>query len=359
MNKKEILLLHSLNNPTGSPHILAILIRGLLAKGYPITLITSRGEGFLSDIPGVHYRYTCYRWTNSAPRTLLLLMLSQLQMFCYILFARRRGRIYYINTIVPFGAAMACRLTGKDFVYHVHENMQQHKPIYRLLRWVYKICNRKTIFVSNYLKDTALNCRDSRTIYNAVEDDFRHKAQDFLMNNHTSGRKNVLMVSSLRRFKGIYEFVELAKALPQYLFELVLAASDEEVAAFANETGAARNLKLYSRQRDLHPFYQRARLLLQLSHSEAWVETFGLTILEAMTYGIPAIVPNAGGPLELVDDGVNGYTVDPHDSAILINDITLLMDNDKQYASFAENARKKSERFSEQKMINEIEQYIL
>lgn len=43
------------------------------------------------------------------------------------------------------------------------------------------------------------------------------------------------------------------------------------------------------------------------------VETFGMTILEAMAYGIPAIVLNVGEPMEIVSDGYNGYCIDVSD----------------------------------------------
>ena len=35
-----------------------------------------------------------------------------------------------------------------------------------------------------------------------------------------------------------------------------------------------------------------------------------MTILEAMAYGIPSIEPSAERPLEIVEDGKNGYCLD-------------------------------------------------
>lgn len=36
-------------------------------------------------------------------------------------------------------------------------------------------------------------------------------------------------------------------------------------------------------------------------------ETFGLVIIESMANGVPVIATNAGGPLEIIDQGVNGF----------------------------------------------------
>lgn len=355
-NPKKIVFIHSLNNFTGSPNVLSVIIRGLIQKGYEAELITNRSEGFLSDIGGVKYRYTCYRWCNNPLHTFVFLIISQIGIFFRLLFYSRR-HIYYINTIVPFGAVLACWLTSKRYVIHVHENMQQDKPIYRVFRTVYRRCNKKSIFVSEYLRGTALNCRNGRVIYNVLPDVFYKAANDYRKRNTRLG-ETILMVASLRRFKGIYEFTMLAKQLPQYRFELVLSSEKKETEEFRKEVGECSNLIIHARQANLHPFYQRARLLLQLSHPEVWVETFGLTILEAMVYGIPAIVPNAGGPTELIENGRNGYWVDPHDLKDITLKINQLMENDVVYKIFSFYALEEAQKFNEEIMVAEIEHYI-
>lgn len=356
--KKEskIVFIHSLNNYTGSPNVLSVVIGGLLKKGYSAELITSRGDGFLSHIEPLKYRYTCYRWHDNKGVTLLLLLLSQLGLFLRIIAMPRRN-MYYINTIIPFGAILACKLTRKQFVIHVHENMMQRKPIYPVYRTVYRICNNKSIFVSDYLKSTALNCCDAVVVHNSLPEEFTATAKAYLQNKTVDG-SSILMVSSLRKFKGVYEFVELAKRMPRYQFELVLSAGNAEVEQFRSEIGLLNNLAIYSKQTNLHPFYQRAKLLLQLSHPESCVETFGLTILEAMVYGVVPIAPNAGGPTELVEDGVNGYTINPHDIDLIVSKIDKLMFDKELYEQFCESAHRKSAQFSTTQMIDSIENYI-
>lgn len=353
--EKKIVFVHSLNNYTGSPNVLSVIIKGFLKRGYRAELITSRGEGFLSALAGVEYRYTCYQWDKSPAVTSMLLVLSQIALFLRIAFGSDK-HLYYVNTIVPFGAILACRLTGKRFVIHVHENMRQHKPLYGFLRNIYRWCNKKSIFVSHYLEETAVGCRHGKVVYNSLSDEFYRTARNYLLHT-TVVRTTILMVASLRGFKGVYEFVELSRRMPQYDFELVVSASAEEVEAFKAENHAPHNLTVYPLQTNLHSFYRRAKLLLQLSHPESCVETFGLTILEAMVYGIPAIVPNAGGPMELIDDHCNGYWVNPHQLSKIEAMITNLMENNLLYEEFSESAKVKSRLFTESGMLDAIERY--
>lgn len=354
---QKIVFIHSLNNYTGSPNILSIVVKGLIQRGYEAEIITSSGEGFLSDIEGAGYRYTCYRWCKSSAQTMLRLMLSQAGVFFSCLFGSKR-HIYYINTIVPFGAIIACWLTRKRYVIHVHENMRQRKPLYRFLKQVYWLCNQKTVFVSNYLARQAVGCRDGIVAANALPDAFFDTARNYLQLHPERTGESILMIASLRRFKGIFEFAELAGKLPDFSFELALSAEIAEVECFKSETGLIPNLIVYASQANLHPFYQRARLLLQLSHPKDCVETFGLTILEAMTYGIPTIVPNVGGPAELVEDGVNGYTVDPLNLSYISKKIEELMNDDKLHKKLSDNALQKSKQYMQTGMITKIEGYL-
>jgi sucrose synthase len=44
----------------------------------------------------------------------------------------------------------------------------------------------------------------------------------------------------------------------------------------------------------------------------ALFEAFGLTVIEAMVCGLPTFATCYGGPLEIIEDGVSGFHIDPN-----------------------------------------------
>ena len=59
-----------------------------------------------------------------------------------------------------------------------------------------------------------------------------------------------------------------------------------------------------------------------------WHETFGFTVLEAQSYGVPVVVSSNVGAKDLISEGNNGFIFEPNKEA-LKEKLKYIFDSDK------------------------------
>ena len=350
--KKKIVCVHLLNDYSGSPLILSMVIKGLVHSGHAVDLITSEGkDGFLSNLP-INYRSFNYRFHQNKWIRLYRFFKSQVAIFFMILSYRRENVHIYINTLLPFGAALAGKFTVKKITYHLHESYIQPVVLKNFLKKVAAWCAESAIYVSNYLMEAEqLKGVKNTVIYNALPNEFTEKAKhDYYLQE----KKDfiVLMISSLKEYKGINEFVMLAVKMQELKFELVLNCNQEQIDKYFEDITLPNNLLCYPVQKDVHPFYRRASLVVNLSNPAQCVETFGMTLLEGMCYGLPVIGPTVGGPVEVVKDGYNGFSIDSRSIDMVAQAVNRIYRDKELQLHLSQGAIKTSSNFDE-KMLNQ------
>jgi len=345
---KRILAVHLLNDRSGSPLVLRNALEALVADGYHVDLLTGTPagqSGFLSHLPGVTTHALPYRWTPNRWRTLLNFAWVQVLLFVKVLRLATPATVVYINSLLPCGAALAAKCLGARVVYHLHEVSIRPALLKRMLCAVVNFTATRAVFVSHYVKETLqLRVPQQQVIYNALSASFVVTAQRQLA--PTSQAFVVLMACSLKDYKGVPEFVQLARTMPTLQFELVLNAPEAQVKQFCTEQALPTNLGVFASTSDMHPFYQRASVVVNLSRPSEWVETFGMTILEAMQYGKPVIVPPVGGVSEVNQVEQTGFAIDGRDLPALQTALELLHHSPPIYARMAEACRRRAADFA-------------
>ena len=143
--------------------------------------------------------------------------------------------------------------------------------------------------------------------------------------------KRVGMVGRLAPWKGQDVFIDaVARAFPSHQVEAVVIGvpmfGEDEFAdglrSRAEQLGAAVDFRGF---RDDVPA-ELARLDL-LVHASTIPEPFGQVVLEGMAAGLPVVAADAGGPAEIITNGVDGLLYPPGDASALAAHMERLADD--------------------------------
>ena len=342
MVNKKIVFIHQFNNFSGSPLVLSHVIKVAKKHFESIDLITNEGQGFLTE-ENCKIKILPYKRFNYKFLTFFSFFIYQLRLFVMLFNYRNEDVIFYVNTLMPFSAGLTGFILGKKTIFHHHED-SINRSIKSIAKKIISISSYKNIFVSNYLYEKEnIKSIKSEVIYNTLSNEFANKALSTPFK--IDERIYVLMLCSLRKYKGVDEFIEISKLCSKYpliTFELIVDADSNQIKSYFGNVGDLKNLKIYSgSQTEIHDHFKKANILLNLSDKNQWVETFGMTILEAMAYGVPSITPDTGGPIELVKNDVNGFNIDSYNIEKISSTIIRLYKNPTELKQLSDESRKK------------------
>ena len=88
----------------------------------------------------------------------------------------------------------------------------------------------------------------------------------------------------------------------------------------------------------------------------SYVESQGLTVLEAMALDVPCVVTKSLGPCEFIEDGVNGLLTEPSPESLAEEVLSILTDK-TLYQSIKENTVC-PEQFTPDRVMKQIEKLI-
>jgi glycosyltransferase involved in cell wall biosynthesis len=345
--KTKVVAIHLLNDYSGSPFVLRQSLEALVKQGHKVELYTAGNAGFLSAIDGVTIKPIFYQWNKNKLITLFSFLFSQASLFFKLLINLNKSDVVYVNSLLPFGAALAAKLRGCKVLYHIHEVSIRPAALKSFLLGVANHTADTGIFVSNDLAERTEFTKTGKVVYNSLPAAFIETAKSSAFDADVNSF-NILMACSLKAYKGVFEFLACAEKLPRFKFMLVLNSSNTEIKSFFKGHEVPANVTLYAAQKNMHPFYSKAKVVMNLSRPTEWVETFGMTILEAMYYKKPVIVPPVGGIAEIVNDGVEGFHINSNDTNEICTCLVEMAVDKELYKDLSAKAYKRAQEFSQE-----------
>ena len=201
------------------------------------------------------------------------------------------------------------------------------------------------LFAISHVLQTALRANGyggAEVMYNGVDLTWWGKGDESRFRNvHSLGDVPfALLAARVSREKGAEAALAAVARSQNSDLHLVIAGENQryipKLQQMANHLGISDRLHLpgWLDPTTLRDAYAAATLTLAPS---TYPDPFNLTLIESMAARCPVIASSLGAGPELVDDGENGYVVDPTDVAALADRIDLIV-NDSAHATHLSEA---------------------
>lgn len=324
-------------------------------------------QWFGSHISTVKRKYESHFTSLYIKFLLIIDYMHRIIATCIVILKENVDIVHVNNSLgINFPSIIAARVLRIPVVSH----MRSFEEVYHLQRMAYEYVNKSiaiTKSVERYYRDRFVNNSKIEMIYDGIEE---HEIQvtnpDCLKHEYDiydSGIVTVGIVAMFMNWKGIDVFIRAMKmvkdacpdargfvvgdCLPgdteykEFLFELTRELNVGDVVHF---TGF---------RKDVHDVFSSLDVVVHASTSP---EPFGRVIIEAMALGKPVIATALGGPLEIIENGHNGFLIKPGDPVSLAEAIITLVSDEKERLRIGENAiAHVNEHFRQEDAVKKIE----
>jgi glycosyltransferase involved in cell wall biosynthesis len=253
-------------------------------------------------------------------------------------------------------AGLAAKLAGVKSVWHQRGLLSGAVPMKILngpLSILAQTCADKFIGISESVVNSMPENWRSKAIvvYNGIEFSELDESQDsnWLRSELKIGhdRQLVGILGSIVAIKGHSMFIDAAKIVhdrrPDVVFIIIGDAPLSCLSLKQDLIKKTETLGLSSSFRWLGKVPLASRYVggmnLLVSATQPPGEGFGLTIVEAMSQGLPVVATSCGATPELISDGETGYLVQPTKPDDMAEIILKILDNQELYAQLSKNAK--------------------
>lgn len=295
-------------------------IEGLVAHGHEVHALCPDGscvEKLKSLGCQVHCTELSRHGTN--PLQELKLFLTYLRFFKKV-----KPTMVFTYSIKPnLYGGLATRLLKIPYVPNITGlgvAMQNDTPLRKVLLKMYKLCLKKSelIFFQNsanleFFKEQGLVGENYVLLPGSGVNTDRHAFEEYPAQEE---KTSFLFVGRLMRDKGVYEYIEAAKQIKEKYPDVIFRMVGDAEADFSEEfkaLGAEECIQVYPATDDVHSFMKNASAVVVPSYHEGMSNVS----LEAASTGRPVISSKIPGCMEIIDEGVNGYSFEVKNSQAL------------------------------------------
>lgn len=174
---------------------------------------------------------------------------------------------------------------------------------------------------------------------------------------YTGDMLHIVSVGRLAPEKHFENIIPVAKMLrdmsTDFVWHIVGDGSEQaRLESLIVENDLKDHVILEGSKTNPYPYMKYADLFVHPSY----VESHGLTVLEAMALDVPCVVTKSRGPCEFIEDGVNGLLTEQSPES-LAEEVLAILNDKKLYQHIKENT-KCPEQFGPERVIKQIETMI-
>lgn len=257
------------------------------------------------------------------------------------------------------------KLFNKKVIIHLHGSefedfyYNSNKLIKSIIRFLLRNCDAFLVLGDNWKKKI---------------EEIEPKSNVYILKNCVSipkfkvkldnNRFNILFLGVLIKRKGIYDLLEVIKILNEnkliekYNLNFIIGGTGKEESNIKElikeyNIGDYVNMVGWIDKLNKEELLKKTQLFILPSYNEG----LPMALLEAMSYGIPAISTDVGSVNEVIDNEENGYLIKPNNKYSLYNRIIDIVEDEGKWKVFSEDSKKKiSECFNEKIYFQNIEE---
>lgn len=226
-------------------------------------------------------------------------------------------------------------------IAHGSEITDNHNIRKKITKWALKKFN-SVISVSNYTQDQ-ITPKYSNINYTVIPNGI---ISDFLKNYFVNkpekwqGNPSLLTVGNVTRRKGQHNLIkalpQIIKHFPEVHYHIVgLPTLENEFKNLAESLDVLKYITFHGKvpENILYESYQSCDIFVMLSEKQpdGDVEGFGIAILEANYYGMPAIGATGCGIEDAIQQNLNGVKVNSSNSNEIVSAISQILNNKNEY----------------------------